>query len=173
MTIRFTFLYILPFLLFGQTFEVSKASKITYYGSHYAHDWQGHSTSISGKILYDADDQTANRCSLRVDLITFDSGVSNRDSNMLTNLDAFQYPDVMFVSNEISMEGMNAFIKGQLTFHGITKDLNLKADISFTDGFNAEGLFTILLSDYEVERPVLLFKKIGDEMKLNFHIVAK
>ena len=158
MTFRFTFLYILPFLLFGQTFEVSKASKITYYGSHYAHDWQGHSTSISGKILYDADDQTANRCSLRVDLITFDSGVSNRDSNMLTNLDAFQYPDVLYVSNEISMEGMNAFIKGQLTFHGITKDLNLKADISFTDGFNAEGSFTILLSDYEVERPVLLFK---------------
>ena len=145
MTVRFTFLYLLPFLLFGQTFEVSKASKITYYGSHYAHDWQGHSTSISGKILYDANDQTANRCSLRVDLITFDSGVSNRDSNMLTNLDAFQYPDVMFVSNEISMEGMNAFIKGQLTFHGITKDLNLKADISFTDGFNAEGSFTICL----------------------------
>ena len=173
MTVRFTLLYLLPFLLFGPIFEVSKASKITYYGSHYAHDWQGHSTSISGKILYDADDQTANRCSLRVDLITFDSGVSNRDSNMLTNLDAFQYPDVMFVSNEISMEGMNAFIKGQLTFHGITKDLNLKADISFTDGFNAEGSFTILLSDYEVERPVLLFKKIGDEMKLNFHIVAK
>ena len=173
MTIRFTFLYLLPFLLFGQILEVSKASKITYYGSHYAHDWQGHSTSISGKILYDADDQTANRCSLRVDLITFDSGVSNRDSNMLTNLDAFQYPDVMFVSNEISMEGMNAFIKGQLTFHGITKDLNLKADISFTDGFNAEGSFTILLSDYEVERPALLFKKIANEMKLKFHIVAK
>ena len=173
MTIRFTILYLLPFLLFGQTFEVSKASKITYYGSHYAHDWQGHSTGISGRIIYDADGQTANRCSLRVDLTTFDSGVSNRDSNMLTNLDAFQYPDVMFVSNEISMEGMNAFIKGQLTFHGITKDLNLKADISFTDGFNAEGSFTILLSDYEVERPVLLFKKIGDEMKLNFHIVAK
>ena len=173
MTIRFTILYLLPFLLFGQTFEVSKASKITYYGSHYAHDWQGHSTSISGRILYDADGQTANRCSLRVDLITFDSGVSNRDSNMLTNLDAFQYPDVMFVSNEISMEGMNAFIKGQLTFHGITKDLNLKAEISFTDGFNAEGSFTILLSDYEVERPALLFKKIANEMKLKFHIVAK
>ena len=92
---------------------------------------------------------------------------------MLTNLDAFQYPDVMFVSNEISMKGMNASIKGQLRFHGITKDLNLTANISLTNGFNAEGSFIILLSDYEVERPVLLFKKIGDEMKLKFHIVAK
>ena len=173
MTVRFTLVYLLPFLLFGQTFEVSKASKITYYGSHYAHDWQGHSSGISGKILYDADDQIANSCSLRVDLTTFDSGNSNRDSNMLTYLDAFQYPDIMFVSNEISVEGINASIKGQLTFHGITKDLNLKADISFTNGFNAEGSFTILLSDYEVERPALLFKKIEDEMKLIFHIVAK
>ena len=173
MTIRFTFLYLLPFLLFGQTFEVSKASKITYYGSHYAHDWQGHSTGISGRILYDADDQTANRCSLRVDLTTFDSGNSNRDSNMLTYLDVFQYPDVMFVSNDISVEGINASIKGKLTFHGITKDINLTADISFNDGFNAEGSFIILLSEYEVERPALLFKKIADEMKLKFHIVAK
>ena len=173
MTFRFTFLYLLPFLLFGQTFEVSKASKITYYGSHYAHDWQGHSTGISGRIIYDADDQTANSCSLRVNLATFDSGNSNRDSNMLTYLNAFQYPDVMFVSNEISMEGIIASIKGQLTFHGITREINLTADISLTDRFNAEGSFTILLSDYEVERPALLFKKIANEMKLKFHIVAK
>ena len=173
MTFRFTFLYLLPFLLFGQTFEVSKASKITYYGSHYAHDWQGHSTGISGRIIYDADDQTANSCSLRVNLATFDSGNSNRDSNMLTYLNAFQYPDVMFVSNEISVEGIIASIIGQLRFHGIRIDVNLTADISLTDRFNAEGSFTILLSDYEVERPALLFKKIANEMKLKFHIVAK
>jgi polyisoprenoid-binding protein YceI len=173
MTVRFTFLYLLPFLLFGQTFEVSKASKITYYGSHYTSDWQGHSSGVSGRIVYNAVNQIANSCSLRVDLTTFDSGNSNRDSNMLTYLDVFQYSDVLFVSNEISVEGINASIKGQLTFHGITKYLNLKADISFTDGFNAEGSFTILLSDYEVERPALLFKKIADEMKLKFHIVAK
>ncbi len=173
MTVRFSCLYLFPFLLFGQTFEVSKSSKITYYGSHFTSDWQGHSSGFSGRIVYDAVNQTANSCSLRVDLATFDSGNSNRDSNMLTYLDAFQYPDVMFVSNEISVEGINAFIKGQLTFHGITKDINLTADISVTDGFKAEGSFTILLSDYEVERPALLFKKIGDEMKLKFHIVAK
>ena len=173
MTVRFTFLYLLPFLLFGQTFEVSKASKITYYGSHYAHDWQGHSSGFRGRIIYDAVNQTTNSCSLRVDLATFDSGNSNRDSNMLTYLDVFQYPDVMFVSNEIFVEGINASIKGKLTFHGITKDINLTADISFNDGFNAEGSFIILLSEYEVERPVLLFKKIADEMKLKFHIVAK
>ena len=173
MTVKFSCLYLFPFLLFGQTFEVSNSSKITYYGSHFTSDWQGHSSGFSGRIVYDAVNQTANSCSLRVDLATFDSGNSNRDSNMLTYLDVFQYPDVMFVSNEISVEGKNASIKGQLTFHGITRDINLIADISFTDGFNAKGSFTILLSDYEVERPALLFKKIADEMKLKFHIVAK
>ena len=173
MTVRFSFLYLMPFLLFGQTFEVNKSSKITYYGSHYTSDWQGHSSGVSGRIVYNAVNQIANSCSLRVDLTTFDSGNSNRDSNMLTYLDVFQYSDVLFVSNEISVEGINASIKGQLTFHGITRDINLTADISFNDGFNAEGSFIILLSEYEVERPVLLFKKIADEMKLKFHIVAK
>lgn len=173
MTVKFSCLYLFPFVLFGQTFEVSNSSKITYYGSHFTSDWQGHSSSFRGRIIYDAVNQTTNSCSLRVDLATFDSGNSNRDSNMLTYLDVFQYPDVMFVSNEIFVEGINASIKGKLTFHGITKDINLTADISFNDGFNAEGSFIILLSEYEVERPVLLFKKIADEMKLKFHIVAK
>ena len=173
MTVKFSCLYLFPFLLFGQTFEVSNSSKITYYGSHFISDWQGHSSGFRGRIIYDAVNQTTNSCSLRVDLATFDSGNSNRDSNMLTSLDVFQYPDVMFVSNEIFVEGINASIKGKLTFHGITKDINLTADISFSDGFNAEGSFIILLSDYEVERPALLFKKIADEMKLEFHIVAK
>ena len=173
MTVKFSCLYLFPFLLFGQTFEVSNSSKITYYGSHFTSDWLGHSSSFRGRIIYDAVNQTTNSCSLRVDLATFDSGNSNRDSNMLTYLDVFQYPDVMFVSNEIFVEGINASIKGKLTFHGITKDINLTADISFNDGFNAEGSFIILLSEYEVERPVLLFKKIADEMKLKFHIVAK
>lgn len=173
MTVKFSCLYLFPFLLFGQTFEVSNSSKITYYGSHFTSDWQGHSSGFRGRIIYDAVNQTTNSCSLRVDLATFDSGNSNRDSNMLTYLDVFQYPDVMFVSNEIFVEGINASIKGKLTFHGITKDINLTADISFNDGFNAEGSFIILLSEYEIERPVLLFKKIADEMKLKFHIVAK
>ena len=173
MTVKFSCLYLFPFLLFGQTFEVSNSSKITYYGSHFTSDWQGHSSGFRGRIIYDAVNQTTNSCSLRVDLATFDSGNSNRDSNMLTYLDVFQYPDVMFISNEIFVEGINASIKGKLTFHGITKDINLTADISFNDGFNAEGSFIILLSEYEVERPVLLFKKISDEMKLKFHIVAK
>ena len=173
MTVKFSCLYLFPFLLFGQTFEVSNSSKITYYGSHFTSDWQGHSSGFRGRIIYDAVNQTTNSCSLRVDLATFDSGNSNRDSNMLTYLDVFQYPDVMFVSNEIFVEGINASIKGKLMFHGIMKDINLTADISFNDGFNAEGSFIILLSEYEVERPVLLFKKIADEMKLKFHIVAK
>ena len=173
MTVKFSCLYLFPFLLFGQTFEVSNSSKITYYGSHYTSDWQGHSSGVSGRIVYNAVNQIANSCSLRVDLATFDSGNSNRDSNMLTYLEVFQYPDVMFVSNEISVDSKKASIKGQLTFHGITIDLNLTADILFTDGFKAEGSFIILLSEYEVERPVLLFKKIADEMKLKFHIVAK
>ena len=145
MTVKFSCLYLFPFLLFGQTFEVSNSSKITYYGSHFTSDWQGHSSGFRGRIIYDAVNQTTNSCSLRVDLATFDSGNSNRDSNMLTYLDVFQYPDVMFVSNEIFVEGINASIKGKLTFHGITKDINLTADISFNDGFNAEGSFLSLI----------------------------
>jgi hypothetical protein len=40
-------------------------------------------------------------------------------------------------------------------------------DISFS------GAFIIKLSDYEITRPSLLFKKIDDEIKIIFSIIAK
>jgi hypothetical protein len=43
----------------------------------------------------------------------------------------------------------------------------LGKDISFS------GEFIIKLSDYEIARPSLLFKKIDDEIKITFSIIAK
>ena len=37
----------------------------------------------------------------------------------------------------------------------------------------ASGTFDILLSNYGIERPALLFQKIKDEMKIGFKIIGK
>ena len=79
---------------------------------------------------------------------------------MLTYLEVFTYPDVVFVSSKITIKGENAFIDGKLTLHGITKEINTEAKLSLDNGFIASGTFSILLSDFGIERPSLLFKKL-------------
>ena len=85
------FFFIIPFIIIGQTYDIKNNSKITYYGYHYTKNWEGASNKIRGKIHYDFTSNSVNNCSLRVNLSTFDSGNSNRDSNMLTYLEAFNY----------------------------------------------------------------------------------
>ena len=165
--------FIIPFIIYGQTYDINNDSKITYYGYHYTKDWEGNSDKIRGVINYNAINNTVNNCSLRVNLTTFDSGNTNRDSNMLTYLEAFTYPDVVFVSSKISIKGENAFIDGKLTLHGITKEISTEAKLSLDNGFIASGTFSILLSDFGIERPSLLFKKIEDEIRIKFKIIGK
>ena len=167
------FLLIIPFVIYGQTYDINNKSKITYYGYHYTKNWDGHSDNISGVINYNFTDNTVNSCSLRVDLSTFDSGNSNRDSNMLTYLEAFNYPDVVFVSSDISIKGENAFINGKLSLHDVIKEIDIIAKLSLANGFIASGTFNILLSDFGIERPALLFKKIKDEIKIEYIIIGK
>ena len=167
------FLLIIPFVIYGQTYDINNKSKITYYGYHYTKNWDGYSHNINGVINYNFTDNTVNSCSLRVNLSTFDSGNSNRDSNMLTYLEAFNYPDVVFVSSDIFIKGENAFINGKLSLHGVIKEIDTMAKLSLADGFIASGTFNILLSDFGIERPALLFKKINDEIKIEYMIIGK
>ncbi len=160
-------------MIFGQKFDIKNNSKIKYYGYHYTKNWEGDSNNIMGEINYNFTDNSVNNCSLRVNLSSFDSGNTNRDSNMLTYLEAFNYPDVVFVSRNISIKGDYAYINGKLTLHGITKEIDTKAQLSLSDGFIASGSFNILLSDFKIERPALLFKKIKDEIKIEFKIIGK
>jgi len=167
------FLFIIPFTIYGQMYDINNNSKITYYGYHYTKNWEGNSNNIKGVIHYNVDDNSVNSCSLRVHLSTFDSGNSNRDSNMLTYLEVFNYPDVVFVSSNISIKGEYAYVNGKLTLHGVTKEIDTEAKLSLADGFIASGTFTILLSDFGIERPALLFKKINDDIKIEYRIIGK
>ena len=73
----------------------------------------------------------------------------------------------------LAIKGENAFINGKLSLHGVIKEIDTMAKLSLADGFIASGTFNILLSDFGIERPALLFKKINDEIKLEYMIIGK
>jgi len=66
-----------------------------------------------------------------------------------------------------------AKVNGTLYFGGQSKNISVELDVITGKDISFSGEFIIKLSDYEITRPSLLFKKIDDEIKITFSISAK
>jgi hypothetical protein len=65
-------------------------------------------------------------------------------------------------------------VKGQLQFHGVTQQINFNAkQFSLDDNLIFEGNFPIMLEDFKVKRPSLLFVKAENKIQIKFKIYFK
>ena len=146
-------------------------SLITYFGVHYLHKWEGSTSDVKGVVSYDKNiDQY--ECSISVPLSTFSSGNDNRDSNMLVYCRAFDFPNINFQSTSIKVNESTLEIEGKIEFAGEEKEIKTNAKLNRLDNnlFAIEGELDILLSEFKVERPSLLFVEIEDLVKIKYSI---
>jgi len=91
------------------------------------------------------------------------------------------HPKATFKGNisgfDISNGDTTQSVDGSLTFHGVTKALK---DISMSikivgDKIMMSGNFKVLVSDFEIEIPKIVSKKLSDEVSVdfNFELVKK
>jgi hypothetical protein len=58
-------------------------------------------------------------------------------------------------------------VKGQLSFHGITKEVTLPVTLKIQGGkIEASSVFTVLLSDYRISIPALVKDNINNQVKV-------
>ena len=166
------FLLSIFFLSFlnASNYKVEK-SQITYLGDHYLHKWEGSTSDISGNVFYD-DKKKQYNCSVTVPLNTFSSGNDSRDSNMLIYCKAFDFPNIIFESISIKVNENSLEIEGTVEFAGKKKKINSIAQLNDLQDnqFSVEGEFGILLSDFDIERPSLLFVKMEDLVVIKYSI---
>ena len=169
MKLVFLFFFFLS-LLNASSFRIEK-SLITYFGVHYLHKWEGSTSDVKGVVSYDKNiDQY--ECSISVPLSTFSSGNDNRDSNMLVYCKAFDFPNINFQSTSIKVNESTLEIEGKIEFAGEEKEIKTNAKLNSLDNnlFAIEGELDILLSEFKVERPSLLFVEIEDLVKIKYSI---
>ena len=169
MKLVFLFSFFLP-LLNASSFRVEN-SLITYFGVHYLHKWEGSTSDVKGVVSYDKNiDQY--ECSISVPLSTFSSGNDNRDSNMLVYCKAFDFPNINFQSTSIKVNESTLEIEGKIEFAGEEREIKTNAKLNSLDNnlFAIEGELDILLSEFKVERPSLLFVEIEDLVKIKYSI---
>ncbi|MFN4084455.1 MAG: YceI family protein [Spirosomataceae bacterium] len=167
----------LPMVVMAQKKRLSaeaKSSEIRYAMVHPMHSWEAVSKSFQCVIVWDESKQLIEAVAVAVPVKTFDSQNSNRDSHALEVLEALKYPNVTFSSSQVSGQDQNWKVKGKLTFHGVTREIEFPITLKQTaTSLEVTGGFTVLMQDYQIENPTLLGIKTKEDIRLQFKVLAK
>jgi polyisoprenoid-binding protein YceI len=154
--------------------SIKNETSVTYLLSHPLHHMESTSKEINCRIEIDPAKKEIKTVSAQIDVMTFNSGNSNRDSHAMEVIDAITYPDVTFSSAFIVQNGDSLNVTGKLTFHGVTKDIIIAAVTKWSQNrLEVNGSFDLSLTDFKVERPSLLGLKCDDTLKFSLAVVFK
>ena len=142
-------------------------SSISYSGNHFLHKWSAENNNLSGLIKID--DENILNIGIVAKVVDFKSGNSSLDSNSYRVLEALKFPNIIFKSlNVTSINGLSN-IKGLIEFHGIEKNIDVNVKLTTIENTTQmNGEFTLNLSDFSIDRPSLLLRKIDNEIKIKF-----
>ena len=145
-------------------------SNLSYSASHSLHDWTGVNKDVNAVLVLDGSGKI-NKVAISLKVVDFDSGNASRDSHSLEVLESLKFPKVQFVSTEISQMDGDLKVKGNLTFHGLTKMVEFPVTYhAKRNGIIVEGEIPVSLDEFKVERPSFMLVKIDDLIAITFHL---
>lgn len=151
-------------------------SFIEYTVYHSTHPTVGKNKSVTSVAVYDEAKQQLTGVAVSAAVKNFDSNNASRDSHMLEAVEALKFPTLKFASTSISpfKEGgkdkLN--VKGNLTFHGVTKPVQFSA-LTWTKGNQVfvEGGFNTPMRLFGIEPPSYLLITTQDKIDIKFKMV--
>lgn len=152
-----------------QVEQIRGESSMTYKIVHPLHEIEATSKEAIYKVEIDLTKKEIESVSADVDVTTFDSGNSNRDSHAMEVIDAITYPEASFVSSSITQSGDSLKVAGKITFHGVTKDIVIDAASTWSaNRVEVRGKFVLSLTAFSIERPSLLMIPVEDALRFTF-----
>ncbi len=144
-------------------------------------DFEGITDQIDGYVYYEGEEWTnASELYFEVDLNSIDTGIGLRNRHMRENyLHTDKYPITYFSGKIISVEDSTNGIKkvitsGKIFIHGIEKPLETSGTLTpYENGFRIKTSFSVMLSDFNIEIPQIMFMKIDEEMRLRLDFFIK
>lgn len=141
---------------------------ITFKISHLGYSWlYGRFNDFDGQFVYDAKNPANSSVSVTVDTESVDSNHAERDKHLRSDdfLNVGEFPQATFTSKRVEVGGDGeADIIGDLTLHGVTKEVTLDVEMlghgqdpwgGYRMGFEAETEFN--LDDFGIS-----YEKLGE-----------
>jgi polyisoprenoid-binding protein YceI len=115
-----------------------------------------------------------------VDLASLDTGIGLRNRHMRDNyLEVERYPYATFGGsiNQVVATGSDTLqvtVDGVMSIHGVDRPLGLTCAVTERGrGYRAACSFQILLSDYNIKIPKVMFLKLADEIRLELDFAVE
>jgi polyisoprenoid-binding protein YceI len=147
-------------------------SVMSYTMSHPLHTWDGVSHDVLSVLVYNDATDRIEAVAVAAKIASFDSHDANRDSHAIEILDGIKYPRVTFSSTAVEPTGPKFSVRGNLTFHGVSKPIVFDAQRADKGGqIVVTGEFPVKMSDYKVERPSLMMVPTDESFTIKFSLV--
>jgi polyisoprenoid-binding protein YceI len=150
-----------PMQLLAANYVIDKEGQhaaVLFKASHLGFSYNvGRFKSLEGKFSYDKNKASASTASVTIDAKSVDSNHAERDKHLRSDdfLDVAKYPTITFSSTGYQAGSENDTLKGKLTLHGVTKEVEIAVNHigegkdpwgGYRSGF--EGRLAIEASDY-------------------------
>lgn len=167
-----------------QTFTILPASSQAVFDvSAQVHHVHGVSQALSGTITGDPNDISNAKLDIKIDAKSFDTDNDSRDRVMREKcLEVDKFPEVEFISTGIQSEqkalvsGQPAkvIINGNLRLHGMEKPTSIPVTINWqnTGTMTADGDLALVLDDWKIFRPKVVFFRLSNDIKIHIHVGA-
>jgi len=125
---------------------------------------------VKANILFDEQNLSNAKLNVSVDVASINTGnaLMNKHAKSDEWLDAAKYPTIAFVSKKIMKNGASYQVTGDLTLHGVTKEVSVPftfkkagSSASFTANFN------INRNDFKVGKPG---GEVDENIKINLSV---
>lgn len=147
-------------------------SVMSYTMRHPLHTWDGVSHDVQSVLVYNDATDRFEAVAVAAKIASFDSRDANRDSHAIEILEGIKYPRVTFSSTALEQTGLILSVRGNLTFHGVTKPIVFDAQRADKGGqILVTGEFPVKMSDYNVERPSLMMVQTDESFTLRFSLL--
>lgn len=168
---RLLIIYFFLFSLhsFAQEY-LTNTGNVTFLSQAPLNEFEGKSGSLKGLINFET-----NLLDFFVDLNTLKTGIGLRDSHMRENyLETEKYPFAEFTGRMEPLPTLELGTKipvkatGKFKIHGVEREIEVSGFLTQdrNDKIELDARFTILLSDYQIPLPKLVFYELAEEQKV-------
>ncbi len=170
----------------AQEYHVDREAdnRVTFVSRAAIEEFEGVTDRIDGYVLLGQERLSAGSVRsetefyFEVDLASLDTGISLRNRHMRDNyLEVAEFPyaalDGSIATVSETAEGFRIEAIGRMAIHGVEQVVSVPCEVTEEgSGYRARCALQVLLSDYDIEIPRVMFLKLANEiqLRLDFHL---
>jgi len=150
-------------------------SEVTFRATSRLMNAEGQFHRMAGEVAVDPRDLATARVTLSIDAGSIDTGIGMRDNHLRSEdfFDVKKFPTITFESQRVEGSGRRVNVVGQLTIHGLTREIIVPVEVRVSDiALVASGELVINRRDYGIVYQSFL-NPIGDDVRISFTFRAR